>query len=305
MPAPLTIAIVTKRRPQQLARCLASLCWQTVHSFEVLVVDNDSTGSAECVVAAFKENLSITYLQEARPGVPFARNTAIENVTTPFLAFIDDDCVVEKHWVEQVLHTLAIDKKNDYWVGASFLFANTHPLALAVHQYQTYWFNQKIVSAQETSPFNLDTKNCVFKRATLVMYNLRFDIHLSIGHFDSADTDLGFQLAHVGCTGRYLPSLKVWHEESVSLRWYLQKAFSRGRLAARIAQKWQLSNEFVALPLMNWVTYVRTLRQWPAEYFRYFRTFTTKGMVAFLLIKLYERFFLFGFVREYRQQHRQ
>lgn len=96
----LTVAICTKDRPDNVARLLATLIPLQLATdkpqFEVLVVDNaPSDDRTQAVVATFS---SIGYVREPRAGLNFARNCALHTATTEWLAFLDDDVIVDRQW---------------------------------------------------------------------------------------------------------------------------------------------------------------------------------------------------------------
>lgn len=94
----LTVAICTKDRPDNLTRCLNSLLnLQEKSYFEILVVDNaPSDQRTQDVVAALP---TVRYVREPKPGLDFARNLAIKAATGEILAYIDDDVVVDRQWL--------------------------------------------------------------------------------------------------------------------------------------------------------------------------------------------------------------
>lgn len=99
----LTVAICTKDRPDNLARCLASLLkLQNISSdqlhFEILVVDN--APSDQRTQDLVKTLPTVRYVREAKPGLDFARNCALHHTTSDFLAFLDDDVVVDRNWLQ-------------------------------------------------------------------------------------------------------------------------------------------------------------------------------------------------------------
>lgn len=103
----LTVAICTKDRPENLARCLKSL--QKLQMpvvkgpcrFEILVVDNaPSDQQTQALVTALS---SIRYVQEPKPGLDFARNRALKEATGELLAFLDDDVVVDRQWLNGLI----------------------------------------------------------------------------------------------------------------------------------------------------------------------------------------------------------
>jgi glycosyltransferase involved in cell wall biosynthesis len=98
----LTVAICTKDRPDNLARCLNSLLkLQEKSYFEILVVDNaPSDERTQDLVAALP---TIRYVREPKPGLDFARNLAISEATGEILAYIDDDVVVDRQWLNGLI----------------------------------------------------------------------------------------------------------------------------------------------------------------------------------------------------------
>jgi GT2 family glycosyltransferase len=97
----LDIAICTHDRTDVLARCLENLRELGIlddGSVRVLVIDNaPSDEQTARLVAAFPQ---VTYIREAKPGLDFARNRAVKEATGELIAFLDDDVVVDRCWLE-------------------------------------------------------------------------------------------------------------------------------------------------------------------------------------------------------------
>jgi GT2 family glycosyltransferase len=76
-------------------------------TLQVVVVDNDSSGSARavCDEAAARQAYSLRYVVEKRRGIPFARNAALGVALSDseFVAFIDDDEIPEPDWLAELL----------------------------------------------------------------------------------------------------------------------------------------------------------------------------------------------------------
>lgn len=105
-PAPsLTIAVCTSGRPKRVARVLASIdAVRARHGFaalEILVVDNALEGDATRLAA--EGFAGVRYLREAKPGLNFTRNAAIAAAGGDLLAFLDDDMVVDRNWLDGLL----------------------------------------------------------------------------------------------------------------------------------------------------------------------------------------------------------
>ena len=105
-----SIVIPSYRRPEQLARAIASCVAQqgVAGPYEIVVVDNDAEGSARPVVEAMAQvsAVPIRYIAESRPGISHARNTGVANVTGRYLAFLDDDEEADPGWLAAFLATI-------------------------------------------------------------------------------------------------------------------------------------------------------------------------------------------------------
>lgn len=98
----LDIAICTHDRPDTLQRCLRSLreCRLMDRSgkVRVLVIDNAPTGGQTRLLVEDFPN--VVYVLEPKPGLDFARNRAVRESTAELLAFLDDDVIIDRCWLE-------------------------------------------------------------------------------------------------------------------------------------------------------------------------------------------------------------
>ncbi|MBA3555788.1 MAG: glycosyltransferase family 2 protein, partial [Gemmatimonadales bacterium] len=110
-PAPLpsvTVAVCTRDRPDDLARCLDALVRLDLPAVELLVVDNAPTNDrGERVVRG--RHPRVRYVREPEPGLDHARNRAIVEATGEILAFTDDDVVVDPAWARALAEAFAGD----------------------------------------------------------------------------------------------------------------------------------------------------------------------------------------------------
>lgn len=104
----ISIVIATRNRPRQLARCLEA-CSRLDYPrerFEVIVVDDGSTVSLECVVTEYRHRMNLQFLRQPNTGPAQARNVGIAMATGELLAFTDDDCMPETDWLSQLASAL-------------------------------------------------------------------------------------------------------------------------------------------------------------------------------------------------------
>ena len=107
-PFEVLIAVLTYRRPDELARVLPLLVTQAqslTPPAAVLVVDNDPEGGARVAVEGYS-NRDVRYVHEARPGIAGARNRALDMALAAglqALVFIDDDETPSASWLADLV----------------------------------------------------------------------------------------------------------------------------------------------------------------------------------------------------------
>ncbi|MBS0537981.1 MAG: glycosyltransferase family 2 protein [Proteobacteria bacterium] len=77
---------------QTIAATLASICRQTHHPLDIVVVDDGSTDESAAIVAAWaaRDN-RVRLVRQDNAGVAAARNTGAAATAAPYLAFVDAD----------------------------------------------------------------------------------------------------------------------------------------------------------------------------------------------------------------------
>lgn len=96
-----SVVISTRNRSAQLAQCLRSLLAMDYPQFEIIVVDNaPTTDETEKLVAEmFGTEQRIRYVLEEYPGLSMARTRGLVEARGAIIAFVDDDVVVDRHWL--------------------------------------------------------------------------------------------------------------------------------------------------------------------------------------------------------------
>ena len=112
-PAPRAdVVVATKDRPALLRECLESILRGSVKPERLIVVDNASAGSetAELVRQLAKQEPSVRYVREDEPGLARAHNAALPHLSSPVVAFTDDDVVVDEQWLKRIAQAFADDE---------------------------------------------------------------------------------------------------------------------------------------------------------------------------------------------------
>lgn len=100
-----SVIVCTRDRSDLLARCLDSLLEMEYPSFEIIVVDNaPQTQATEMLIRSYHSKFpAMRYAREDRPGLSWARNCGIQYASGEFVAFTDDDVVVDTHWLTEIV----------------------------------------------------------------------------------------------------------------------------------------------------------------------------------------------------------
>lgn len=100
MPA-LSLCICTYNRERQLRQALSRIAAVTIPdgiSYEVVVVDNNSTDGTPGVIQEAAASLPISTVRELRQGIGWAREAAATLARGDLLLWFDDDVLVEPDW---------------------------------------------------------------------------------------------------------------------------------------------------------------------------------------------------------------
>lgn len=88
----ITVVITTKNRPDYLARAINSVINQTFKDFYLYVVDDGDDFYTYSIIQRFvTEGLNCKYVKVGGKGLAVARNIALAECKTKYIAYLDDD----------------------------------------------------------------------------------------------------------------------------------------------------------------------------------------------------------------------
>jgi glycosyltransferase involved in cell wall biosynthesis len=106
-----TVAIPTFNRAALLRQTLAGIAEQDypLERYEVLVIDNNSTDATAGVAAEFSSGkFRFRCIGETKQGLDHARNRAIVEARGDIILFADDDILVGRDWIAQMVAPFAV-----------------------------------------------------------------------------------------------------------------------------------------------------------------------------------------------------
>jgi len=102
-----SVVIPTYNRKDLLKECLDSLFNQTYpkERYEIIVVNDGSTDGTEEVLKEYakKAPCAFKWLTQQNKGSYAARNLGIKNARGEIICFIDDDCIADRKWLEDLV----------------------------------------------------------------------------------------------------------------------------------------------------------------------------------------------------------
>lgn len=231
-----SICIATYHRRFGLARLLASLSRLKLPDglrAEVIVVDNDpASDPADMPGADAAPPFALRWLREPRRNIAYARNLAVANARGRWLAFVDDDEVVDESWLASYWE-LASEGECDGYFG---------PVVPRIEAWYTPWLDAsffaraRFVSGTRVTQLGAHTCNAFVRRA--LFRDACFDP--AFGSSGGEDTALFRRLAARGARFAWCDEAVV-HEFVPAERhrpgWLAQRAFRGGCVHAQIEQE--------------------------------------------------------------------
>lgn len=223
-----SICVATYRRPAGLARLLESLSRLKLPEgmeVEVVVVDNDAAGEAQgAAVAAGDFARGVRWFVEPRQNIAHARNRAVREARAPWLAFADDDEVVEEDWIAAFW---AASERHE----ADGFFGPVLPRLEAV---VTPWLDaERFYSMPARRSGTPLTASDVFSGNSFLRRALfeRRGFDPGWGRTGGSDTELFDHLLSAGARFRWCAEARVWEfvpPRRHRLGWLTQRAFRGG-----------------------------------------------------------------------------
>jgi GT2 family glycosyltransferase len=113
--APFTVAVCTRGRPDKVRAALDSLASQRDSQFQVIVVDQSRPPDPELARQA-EDDPRLSVIPDSGTGLSRARNIALRAAGTEWIAFMDDDCLVEPDFAAALRAEIEAHGEAD-WVG--------------------------------------------------------------------------------------------------------------------------------------------------------------------------------------------
>jgi len=206
------VAISTRDRPQQLARCLAALAAGERLPDEVVVADQGAGPETRLVAEAAE--LPVRYVRARPGGLGVVQNDAVAATSADVVAILDDDCVADARWLAEVEAAFAADAALGLLGGRVLPLGEATPGTAAVS------------SRTSTTPLALHARSLPWEVGSGNNFAVRRQAWEAVGGCDErlgpgspalggVDMDV-FQRLLAVTAARYEPAALVLHERTTS-----------------------------------------------------------------------------------------
>jgi len=214
-----SVVVLNHNGLDHLEACLSSLCAQTHHPLEVLLVDNASKDGSVSWVRSHYPQVQVL-ASDVNLGFSGGNNFGFRSARGSYIAILNNDTVAARDWVEKLVQ--AAEQHPEYGMFGSKILLYDMPERLDKAGHLMYWDGQnkgngsgELDDAKYSRPGEIlfpDGCAALFRRSLLE----------DVGGFDEKffaygdDADLGVRARLRGWKAYYVPDARVWHRHSAT-----------------------------------------------------------------------------------------
>lgn len=224
-----SIVICTLNRPDDIQRCIRTVCRQTQLPRQVIIVDAGNLGSVREQLADTCAQSGIEFIyRQAEPSTTRQRNEGAALVDADVTFFLDDDVELREDYLERILSVYQIDRAGEvggacgvlkpapepgsgfwHWYARVFLLAETRTDVAAYMKASNYPVHSTMLTGPRDSELMPST---AVSYRTAIFREFLFDTHLS-GYVMAEDLDLSYRVSR-RYRLRVLPGAVYRHRKS-------------------------------------------------------------------------------------------
>ncbi|MEO9511334.1 MAG: glycosyltransferase [Flavobacteriaceae bacterium] len=228
-----SIIVPVYNRPEEIQELLASLLQQQyTGDFEVVIIEDGSTESAEHVVEKFKERLPISYYFKENTGPGDSRNYGMEKAKGDYYIILDSDCILPIQYLAEV-HKELESVFVDCFGGPDAAHESFTKVQKAINYAMTSFFTTGGIrgSANAIGKFQPRSFNMGISKEAFAKTGGFGRIH------PGEDPDLTFRIWKGGYSSRLFPKAFVYHKRRIDWnKFYAQ--VNRFGMVRPILSKW-------------------------------------------------------------------
>jgi GT2 family glycosyltransferase len=245
-----SVVVATRDRPESLASCLDSLAALSYPRYEIVVVDNapSTPATAELVERVRAGGTdgpavrpAVRYAREDRRGPSWARNRGLDLARGEIVAFVDDDVLLDPHWLAELVRGFGAGSNVACVTGPIVPRELETPAQIWLEQYGGFCkgFARRIYDLAAHRPADRLFPYTVGKFGSGANMAFRTAALRGLGGFDPAlgpatpalaaeDIALFFQVIEAGFQLVYEPGAIVYHAHSPDYARLKRQVFAYG-----------------------------------------------------------------------------
>ena len=230
-----SIIVLTYNSEKTIEKCIKSLIEQDVKDirYEIITLDGGSKDETLRIL----ERYNVSVIVAPRTTIGWGRNKGVELSRGKFIAFIDSDCIADRHWLETLVNAIVHAQDNVVGIGGPNLVPRDIPSTIKAIMFMqrtflgsggtpaTYEFNKV------RYVYSIPNCNAIYRKSVLTFE--RYDDQLNVGE----DADINYRLTKKGFRLLYIPNAIVWHYQYLSVKDFLKKVFRYGATMAKLIKK--------------------------------------------------------------------
>jgi glycosyltransferase involved in cell wall biosynthesis len=236
-----SVIICTHERSDSLRKTLDSVTALNFSDYEIVVVDNapKTTSTWDLIEQHYSDR--VRYIREDHPGLSIARNRGVTEALGEIVAFTDDDVIVDKEWLWELINAF-LDAENVACVTGNIIPAELETPSQAIfEEYGAFnkGFSKKIFDKTDRYTRNPLLPYSAGVYGTGASMAFRTDFLKSIGGFDPAtgsgtptkggdDLAAFFEVISRGYRLVYEPAAIVHHQHRRDYESLRNQAFGYG-----------------------------------------------------------------------------
>ena len=213
-----SVIVINARDRKWIGKCLESLIKTDYPDFEIIVVDCQTPKIREWIAEHFKDIKLVHFERDIGPSASHNVGAVKADSSSRYLAFLDNDTVVEPGWLKELVKVIQNDKKTGIAQAKILKMGLENRLdhtGLAIDTLGTWCttLNMKEENFNEVlEVFAASLAACIVKR----------DVFKKVGGFDDDyfiyddDTDFSWRARLLGYRVVFVPSARVSHSGQIA-----------------------------------------------------------------------------------------
>jgi Glycosyl transferase family 2 len=116
----ISVVLPTRNRATRLRRAIGSVVAQSYGKWELVVVDDGSDDDTSAVLEQLRDPRIIVLHQDHR-GLAAARNAGIDKASGDYVVYLDDDNLMNEHWLRGVAWAFTVHPDAHVMIGARLI----------------------------------------------------------------------------------------------------------------------------------------------------------------------------------------